>query len=143
MNISHEVILDLLPVYLSGDASPATRELVDSYLAEHAAFSAEVRRLQADDGGDLDGPMRASLPPDLELRTLGRTRTQLRWQRWLFGLAIGFTTMGLSTVITFNSRGVSAHLLLRDYPGLLWPALGLALACWVSYFRLGRRFRTT
>jgi hypothetical protein len=29
MNIAREVILDLLPAYLSGEASPATRTLVE------------------------------------------------------------------------------------------------------------------
>ena len=32
MNIAREVILDLLPAYLSGEASPATRTLVEEHM---------------------------------------------------------------------------------------------------------------
>ena len=32
MNVTREIILDLLPVYLSGEASPATRSLVEEYM---------------------------------------------------------------------------------------------------------------
>lgn len=34
MEISRNVILDLLPLYIADEASPETRELVDEYLAD-------------------------------------------------------------------------------------------------------------
>jgi predicted anti-sigma-YlaC factor YlaD len=143
MNISHEVILDLLPVYLAGEASPATRALVESYLSEHAAFAEQVRRQQADDFGEFARSAPTALPPDLELRTLHRTRTLLRWQRWLFGFGIGLTTSGLASEFSFNSPGLTnAHFLLRDYPGTMVPLVLLGVACWVAYFSIGRRLRT-
>ncbi len=140
MNIAHGVILDLLPAYLSGEASPATRELVESYLVEHTEFAAEVRRLQASDRDELGTLPGVAPPPELELATLRRTRTRLRLQRWLFGLGIGFTATGLGIVISFDSNGaMDVHLLLRDHPGITVPALALALACWIGYFVVGRR----
>ena len=37
MNVTREVILDLLPVYVSGEASPATKALIEAILAEGIA----------------------------------------------------------------------------------------------------------
>ena len=43
MNVTREVILDLLPVYLSGDASPATRALVEEYMKQDSELAQRVR----------------------------------------------------------------------------------------------------
>ena len=43
MNVTREVILDLLPVYLSGEASPATRTLVEEYLKQDAELAQRIR----------------------------------------------------------------------------------------------------
>lgn len=143
MNVSHEVILDLLPLYLEGEASPATRALVESYLAEHAAFAEQVRLQRSDDFGALGAATPGMLTQDLELRTLSRTRALLRWQRWLFGLGLGLTMSAFSTVISFTSRGVStAHLLLRDYPQILVPIATAGVGCLVAYVVISRRLRT-
>jgi hypothetical protein len=44
MEATHDVIVDLLPVYFSGEASAATRALVDDYFARDPAFADRVRR---------------------------------------------------------------------------------------------------
>ncbi len=43
MNVTREVILDLLPVYLSGEASPATRALVEEFLQQDAQLAQRIR----------------------------------------------------------------------------------------------------
>ena len=43
MNISPDVISDLLPLYLAGEASAGTHALLEEYLREHPAFAKEVR----------------------------------------------------------------------------------------------------
>ena len=48
MNVTREVILDLLPVYLSGEASPATRTLVEEYLRQDAELAQRIRVSMAD-----------------------------------------------------------------------------------------------
>ena len=46
MNVAREVIVDLLPVYLSGEASPATRSLVEEYMKQDAELAQlDVSRL--------------------------------------------------------------------------------------------------
>ena len=43
MNVTKEVIIDLLPVYLAGEASLATRVLVEEFLAQDPELAQEVR----------------------------------------------------------------------------------------------------
>ena len=43
MNIPKEVILDLLPVYLAGEVSPATRAWIEEYLAQNPELAERVR----------------------------------------------------------------------------------------------------
>lgn len=139
MNVTREVILDLLPVYLAGEASADTRTLVEDYLQHDAALAHSVR-LQAADGFATT-PLPA-LPPELELRSLRRTRRLLGWQRWLFGCAIAFTAVSLSTKFSFAGGQLrDVRLLLLDYPAQYGICLALGVVCWLAYFRQRRRLR--
>ena len=141
MNVTREVILDLLPVYLSGDGSPATRALVEEYLKQDEEFAGRIRLQCAE---NFAAALPSSLPPDLELRVLRRTRALLGWQRWLFGFAIAFTALAFSNEWTFKSgRLREFHFLLRDYPAQLGTCFALGLVCWVAYFLIRRRLHTT
>jgi anti-sigma factor RsiW len=139
MNITREVILDLLPVYLSGEASPATRALVEEYLKQDTELAQRIR-LQAD---NLAKAVPSALPPDLELRSLRRTRRLLSWQRWLFGLGITFSALSLSNQSSCEGWHLKEfHFLLRDYPAEFGSCVVLGLACWIAYFSIRRRLRT-
>jgi hypothetical protein len=48
MNINREVILDLLPVYLAGEASPATRALIEEYMEQDKDLAQRIRVHWAD-----------------------------------------------------------------------------------------------
>lgn len=56
MNVTREVILDLLPVYLAGEASPATRTLVEEYLKQDAELAQRIRVQWADSFAKLFHP---------------------------------------------------------------------------------------
>ena len=77
MNVTREVILDLLPVYLSGEASPAKRTLVEEHMKQDTELAERIRLQWAE---NLAKGTPSALPPDLELRSLRRTRRLLRWQ---------------------------------------------------------------
>ena len=140
MNVTREVILDLLPVYVSGEASPATRTLVEAYLKQDAELAQRIRLLLAD---NFAKAVPQVLPPELELRSLRRTRNLLGWQRWLFGLAIFFSAMSLSNEFSFEGGHFKEfHFLLRDYPAEFGMCVVLGLACWIAYFSIRRRLRT-
>jgi len=139
MNVTREVILDLLPVYLAGEASPATRALVEEYLKQDAELAERIRLQGAD---SLATAVPSTLPPDLELRSLRRTRSLLGWQKWLFGLGITFTALSFSSEISFHDGGIKEfHFLIRDYPALFGTLVVLAVVCWIGYYFIRRRLR--
>jgi hypothetical protein len=140
MNVTQDVILDLLPLYLSGEASQATRTLVEEYMKQDTALAQRIRLQWAD---NFATAVPSALPPDLELRSLRRTRSLLNWQRWLFGFGIFFSATSLSNQISFEGGHLKEfHFLVRDYPAEFGICLVLGLACWISYFSIRRRLRT-
>jgi predicted anti-sigma-YlaC factor YlaD len=141
MDVAREVILDLLPAYLSGEASPATRVLVEEHMKQDAELAQRIRILLTDTFAKAAPPV---LPPELELRSLRRTQSLLSWQRWLFGLGIFFSAMLLSNEFSFEGGHLKEfHFLLRDYPAEFGICLVLGLACWIAYFSIRRRLRTS
>ena len=140
MNIKREVILDLLPVYLAGEASQPTRELIEEYLAQDPELAQSIRSQQTDNSLSKFLP---ELPPELELKSLHRTRHLLGLQRWLFGLGIGFSAVALTSRISFSEGRIREfHFLIRDHPEVFGTCLVLGLSCWIAYFLIRRRLRT-
>jgi anti-sigma factor RsiW len=138
MSIPKEVILDLLPVYLAGEASPATRAWLEEYLAQDPELADRVRRQWTENLVQASPP---PLPPELELRALRRTRRMMALLRWLFGLGMAFTAVALALEISFHPLKV--RLLLLDYPAQLGPCLAAGVVCWTAYFMLRLRLRAT
>ena len=99
MKITRDVVSDLWPLYESGEASADTRALVEEYLRGDPELAERVRRAAS---GALDASLAGTPSPDLELRTLARTRRRLGWQRWLFGLAWFFTAIDAITMKFFG-----------------------------------------
>lgn len=141
MNVTRDVILDLLPVYLSGESSPDTRLIIEEYMKGDEDLARRIRGQWIE---SLAKAAPTSLPPELELRTLRRTRRLLGWQRWLFGFGIAFLSLAFAMDIRFGEDGIEEfHFVIQKYPGQLGIFLGLGLACWIAYFALRRRLRTT
>jgi len=138
MNVTREVIVDLLPVYLSGEASPATRSLVEEYMKQDAELAQRVR-LQWEDSF-----ARLAPPPELEMRSLRRTHHLLAVQKWLFAIGIGLFATSFS--VRFSSVGghiQGPHFLLLDDPLAFASCVAPGVACWIAYFILRRRLRAT
>lgn len=134
MNVPKEVIIDLLPVYLAGEASPVTRAWLEEYLARYPDLADQVRRQTVERLGEISAP---SIPPELELRTLQRTRRTITQLRWLFGLSMSFTAIALALEISF--RPFQIRPLLLDYPAPLLSCFAVGVVCWIAYYRLRRR----
>jgi hypothetical protein len=139
MKITRDVVRDLLPLYLAGEVSPATRELVEEFLAQDPELAREAHA-----GRDSPGLPAAPAPGrDVELASLARTRNMVAFQRWLFGFAISFTAIGLALRITFHEGHVSnVRLVILDSPRELGLCLLIGAACWAGYIALSRRLRT-
>ena len=101
MNVTQEVIRDLLPIYFSGEASKETRALVEEYFRENPDFE----RIARGAGEPLE-TLRAAPPmaagPDREKRDLESVLWGMRRRTWLFGLALFFTLTPLSFFFTHS-----------------------------------------
>jgi hypothetical protein len=136
MKIAREVIVDLLPVYVSGEASSATRTLVEEYLSQDPELMEQVLRLKSEDY--LDFP-EITVPPELAMRSLRRTKKLLTLQKWLFGPGLFLTIFSLSFETNISGGRVREfHFLLRDSP-LFASFLAIGICCWVAYFVVRRR----
>jgi anti-sigma factor RsiW len=137
MRITPDVINDLLPAYMSGEASTDTRALVDELSAADPEIAklVESARHETTDAV-LQYPL--TLPPDLERDVVMRTRKLLRRRAWTLALALFLTCLPLT--FAFHGRAVT-FFMVRDEPGsgLLW--LGAAYL-WFDYIRQGRRLQT-
>ncbi len=87
--VTKDMVRDLLPVYLAGDASADTRAVVEAFLAQDA----ELRRI-------VEAARNYSLPPleapaSLEAQSLERTRRLLGRKNFWLGFALVFTFVPL------------------------------------------------
>ncbi len=140
MNVTREIILDLLPVYLAGDASPATRALVEEFLKQDQELAGRIRSQYAE---NFLKAVPSSLPPELELRSLRRARKLTTWQVVFMALGIFFLLLPLSCSFTISNGHVTDfRFLILDYPGLFGTSLVVGVLCWVIYFIIQRRLRT-
>jgi anti-sigma factor RsiW len=141
MKVTRDVVMDLLPLYVAGEACADTRALVEEFLDGDP----ELRRQVKEGGLDalVPGTASGSVPPDVELRSLRRTRGLLRWQRLTYAWALTVSFLSLSSVISFHGGQVHFRLLLGDYPAMLGACATLALSLWASYYVLRRRTRVT
>jgi len=136
MNITRDVITDLLPAYLSGEASADTRALVE----EMAGRDPDIGRLvEAARHERMDAMMHdaVALPPNLERDVVARTRAVLRRRSWTLALALFFTCLPL--VFAFGDGRIT-FVMFRDQPGsrLFWLS---AAYLWFDYVRQSRRLR--
>ena len=124
MNVTREVVTDLLPAYLAGEASADTRALVEEFSAQDAEFARllEAQRNEVTAGTRALRQPAAGLPRDHELLTLERTRRAAEQLRWLMAIALVCAAFPLSFTFT---GGRITFLLIRDVPVL-------AMACWVA-----------
>jgi hypothetical protein len=135
MNITRDVITDLLPAYLSGEASADTQALIDEYLRGNPEFASIVHAARRGPSEPmLAGP---AIPLDQEREAVRRTRAVIRRQSWTLAVAIVLTLLPLS--FTFGPDGIR-FFMLRDEPrsALFWIPAGYL---WFSYLRMQRRLR--
>ena len=135
MNITRNVIHDLLPVYAAGEASPDTVALVEEFLRRHPDLANDVAMLRAT---PLPDPS-TSLHLDREKQALDTTKRLLRRRGIFMGVGI---FLGLVPFSIAHHDGRIAFFFIRDMPPLATAAVWLAsLACWAGFWRIRRRLR--
>jgi len=132
MNVTRDIVEDLLAVYLAGEASADTRALVDDWLRTDADLARRVEEARR-----VNLPPVALPEPSMEKRALVRTRRALRWRAILLGVTIYVSTLPLT--VTFNRSGFRG-LLIQDWPERA-VIIALAAVLWAIYFGWPRRAR--
>lgn len=135
MNVSRDVVKDLIPVYLAGDASADTRALVESYLKTDPDLAADVTAAR-----DTSLGLPATRPPTAEKQALDATRQQLKSRTSTLVVAMIFTVLPL----TFAFHGTTiTFLMIRDAPaiGIAWWVT--AAIMWIWHVMIRRRLRVS
>lgn len=129
MKITRDVITDLLPVYLAGEASDDTKRLVDEFLQADPEFA----ELIAEQKQPLE-KSNINLPKENEMKTLEDTKSLLRKRTFYLAFAIFFTLFTVS--FRFGSGGV--QWLWADSPIVAVACLIVGVVMWIGYARTNR-----
>ena len=138
MNVTRDVVHDLLPLYLAGEASADTRALLEEYLKAHPDEATEVRELAAKSATLLAGPA-PELPPDLEKATFERARSYNRWRAQLLAFTIAYGLLPFAFVF---KNGAISWFMWRDSPKQAVMFAIAAAGCFLARWILGWRLRT-
>jgi hypothetical protein len=137
MKVTQNVVHDLLPAYLAGEASADTVALVEEFLRLDPDLARTVEGLRAT---PLPEPPIA-LRPTQEKETLNMTKQLLRWRGILMALAIFLTLLPLS--FRFADRQIT-WTFLQEAPPLLTALVCLgAASCWGGFLYVRRRLQGT
>lgn len=134
MNLTDDVIRDLLPLVHAGEASAETRALVEAYLASHPALAEEAKRAEA-----WTLPQTTAVHDD-ERAALRRTKRLLSRRTWSMALGFGFTALPLSFRASSDSF---QFMLLPDHPWIVGLSLAAGLVAWIVFVRSTRALKPT
>lgn len=127
MTVTRDVVLDLLPLYLAGEASADTRRLVDAFLATDP----QLARIAGDGTA---APPRLPAADDTQARaSLARTRRLLLRRQMAFGVALALTLAPFS--FAFNGDRL-AWAMWRDAPATATMCAAGAAICWAWFARV-------
>jgi len=131
MELSEDVVLDLMPLYLGQSVSGETRRLVEGYLAVHPEFAARFARQSA--GAD----------SRFEVEALRRTRAALRQRDVQLAFAIACTVAPFTFWVDGRASGTHVWFLLRELPSLAMMLWVMAAGFWAGFGVWTRRTRAT
>jgi predicted anti-sigma-YlaC factor YlaD len=134
MTVSRNVVRDLLPVYLAGEASKETKALVEEFLKSDHELANEVAQAQ-----DLRLPDTQKHPTS-EKETLDSTRRLLKYRTSTMAVALIFTVLPFSFV--FKGSHIT-FFLIRDAPavGIAWWVT--AAIMWICHAVIRYRLRVS
>ena len=135
MNISRDVIKDLLPVYLAGDASADTRALVESHLKTDPDLASDVKAAGATSLG-----LPETATPNAEKQALEATRQLLKSRTSTLVVAMIFTVLPLTFV--FHGTRIT-FFMIRDAPVIGFTWWVTAAIMWMWHLRIRYRLRVS
>jgi hypothetical protein len=135
MNVTREVVTDLLPIYFSGEASGDTKVLVEDYFRQDPDFE-RIARSAATPLETLRAAAPIAAGAEKEKRDLESVLWGLRRRKWLFGASLVWTLLPLSD---FTHGHIVSLLMVRDAPWHVAFDWSLAAVLWFLYFAPLRR----
>jgi hypothetical protein len=137
MNVTRDVIRDLLPVYYSGEASSDTKSLVDDFLAKDESFATLVRDGErAASQLDAANDTQACGVVSGEAAAFNATKRALKRRTTYLAGALLFTVWPVS--FSFGDAGVA--FVFKDAPAVALTMWIVAGVLWAAY--AGQRRRT-
>jgi hypothetical protein len=136
MNITREIVKDLLPLYAAGEASEETSAAVEEWLRTDPDLALVLGELRDE----------FALPPATRLSqtsgqaVLAQTKALLRRRSGLLAVALLFTGIPLSFAWDHSSL---RFFMLRDAPLLSSFSLAIAVGLWIAFGLVARRLRVT
>ncbi|MBP6177372.1 MAG: hypothetical protein KA480_03550 [Anaerolineales bacterium] len=132
MKITRDIITDLLPVYLSGEASEDTRALVAEFLQQDTQFA----ELIAEQDKPLE-KIKINLSKEVEMKTLQDTRSLLQKRSVYLAFTILFLLFPLS--FKFNANGLEWMWADTPVNAVIFAALGIFNG--FQYWRISRNLK--
>lgn len=136
MNVTREVITDLLPIYFSGEASGDTKVLVEDYFRQDPDFE-RIARSAATPLETLRAAAPIPASPERKKLDLESVFLGLRRRQWLFGVSLFLTLAPLGSAF---GHGHFVSLMVRDAS---WNAFQWSLAAVLWFIYLARPRRRT
>ena len=140
MNITENIILDLLPLYFEQEASEETRVLVESYFADNPEFGDKMKK-EYEQG--LPIAFTPALKPEDKMIILKKTQNFLRFRSILLNTAIIFTLFPFLyfTFYDFEGRTFEGFgWVWTDFGALSWM---FGIVAWLGYVVIRFRMRTS
>jgi hypothetical protein len=119
--VTREVISDLWPLYVSGEASADTRALVETFLQTDPEFAEKLRENARQ--LSFEAP---PLSPDHELKTFALLKRRIAAPRMLLLLALVFSGFSFGRLVSDTSFDVS--------PRAFIATAAIAVAFWIAFF---------
>ena len=137
MEITRDVIKDLLTLELAGEASDDTKRLIEEYLRTDPVLAADAARAKAP---RLDLPLTPAPSRTAEKQALDETRRLLKNRTSTLVIACLFTVLPFS--FAFEGSRVS-FIILRDAPIIALAWWATAAVMWGMHFWIRRRVRVS
>lgn len=136
MKITRNVIVDLLPVYFSGEASDDTKILVEQYFKHNPEFASQAK---ASTEEIIPNNVPITLTEEDEMDTLSKTKKNLKWRSFLMDFAIFFTLVPFSFAYI---DGKFHWIISESFPSAIVYVF-LAIVCWIGYFITRSKLKMT
>lgn len=136
MNVTREIVKDLLPLYAAGEASEESRAAVEEWLRTDPDLARVVAELR----NEFALSPATEMPQSSGQAELAQTKALLRSRSWLLAVALLCTGIPLSFV--WDGRGLR-FFMLRDAPLISSISLATAVVLWIWFGLVARRLRVT